>query len=158
MNTTTHYNLNKPEINDYYDVDNFNDNADIIDANLYTAVRRSEQAVRPFANSVSCNGTIEAGATVTDSHYEQIYSESWYQPGTAIFIKIWTVGNKSYNKKPVLIGKVGETLKLYKYGTNTELFSIALNTNGFTVTNVSEASASISIEVGLANIYEITGN
>lgn len=157
MNTTTHYNLNKPEINDYYDVDNFNDNADIIDTNLYTAVRRSEQAVRPFANSTSCNGTIEAGATVTSSHYEQIYSESWYQPGTAIFVKINTVGSKSYDKEPVLIGKVGETLKLYGYGTNTELFSIALNTNGFVITNTSGAPASISIEVGLANIREITG-
>lgn len=158
MNTTTHYNLNKPEINDYYDIDNFNDNADIIDTNLYTAVRRSEQAVRPFANSTFYNGTIEAGATVTKSHYEQIYSESWYQPGTAIFIEIHTIGNKNYSKEPVLIGKVGETLKLYQYGTNTELFSIALNTNGFTITNTSEASAFISVEVGLANIYEITDN
>ena len=31
---TTNYNLEKPDVNDYYDIDVFNDNADKIDAAL----------------------------------------------------------------------------------------------------------------------------
>lgn len=51
-NLTPHYNLKKPEQTDYYDVDDFNGNADKIDTALYSKIDKTEKTTTGEANKV----------------------------------------------------------------------------------------------------------
>lgn len=53
MNHTTHYNMNKPERGDQYDVAHWNENSDIIDTALYNETARAQQAENNLETGVS---------------------------------------------------------------------------------------------------------
>lgn len=85
MKHTTNYNLNKPDPDDFYDIDDFNDNADIIDEELQNIKdmiptideelsSTSENPVQNKAiyktlNKVKANVTVPTTAWVADTTY-----------------------------------------------------------------------------------------
>lgn len=62
MDKTTNYGLNKPEKTDYYNVDDFNGNADIIDAELAARLKqyRYLPQVQGFTNNMTTQAFLEA--------------------------------------------------------------------------------------------------
>lgn len=67
MQKTTNYNLNKPEETDFYNVDDFNDNADIIDAELkkaqgktlFATLTAGQTSLEITDSSITTNSTID---------------------------------------------------------------------------------------------------
>ncbi len=85
MQNTTNYGLNKPESNDFYDVENFNDNADIIDAKLKNhsdAITALENDVETAQNTADAATNIAKGKNqarvfaTTEKMYEWLSDEA----------------------------------------------------------------------------------
>lgn len=66
MTTTENYNLKKPDGEDFYNVQDFNDNADRIDAALKKKPDMDENAVPGHFVAFSADGITDSGKTVTD--------------------------------------------------------------------------------------------
>lgn len=154
METTTNLELRKPSTSDYYDVDDMNTNSDKID----TAYKEIKDEINDLnisdciklENGVAIFETIAAGGTISRSHYEQIYSDSFYPKYTGVIIELKSLhneGSPDFNETMPLIGRVGETLEISN-ANNTATISIALNTNGFVITNTGTTSIQIQ-----ANFY-----
>lgn len=71
MTHTTNYNLKKPDLDDFYNVGDFNDNADIIDNALKSAT------------GVTLTGTLVAGATTLELTDASITTNSTIDPYTS---------------------------------------------------------------------------
>ncbi|MDR1755102.1 MAG: pyocin knob domain-containing protein [Eubacterium sp.] len=67
MNKTVNYSLNKPEQTDYYEVDDFNKNADIIDEELSKCAKKANKAVMGNLAELDANGDlIDSGKKIAD--------------------------------------------------------------------------------------------
>ncbi len=73
METTTNLKLNKPAPEDFYDVGDFNENADKIDA----AVSQLETAMQENASRAAWSGVPESGTVVHPGIYNITSSEEW---------------------------------------------------------------------------------
>lgn len=82
MQYTDNYNLNKPDTVDYYNIQDFNDNSDVIDAELSKKSERSEYSAvlnttwsgdsAPYTQTVNINGILS-----TDTpHITPVYSNN----------------------------------------------------------------------------------
>lgn len=78
MKQTTNYNLRKPDQTDFYDIDDMNANADIIDAKLKEVEDKADEVT-----GVTLTGTLIAGLTTLELTDPAIKTTSTIDPYTS---------------------------------------------------------------------------
>ena len=89
MNTTTNFNLKKPEGTDFYNVEDFNDNADIIDAELLARIKTYTINTNTDVNTLTTPGvyTLVLGATYENLPNNAVNGWLWVLPTNAGAVK-----------------------------------------------------------------------
>jgi len=75
MNNTTHFNLKKPEGSDYYNIQDFNDNADILDEKLFNTKDSTTQFTSGDVADGSANSWTVVAPLVSDETHASIFNK-----------------------------------------------------------------------------------
>lgn len=136
MEYTSKYKLKKPQPTDYYNVADFNENADTIDAKLYAA----EQALSLVQQLQTKVQALETAAAKVDER-AKIKLRAYAEPGTVATISCSGYARQSMafssNKQEVDLPGIGEWTFDYTYRNRT--YSKTLSVEGPGVTQVALA-------------------
>lgn len=83
MQKTTHYNLNKPDVTDFYNIEDFNENADAIDSAL------KEIAGTALTAELTAGETsiVFSGDSITTSSTFDFYTDKYGVNPTAVIVE-----------------------------------------------------------------------
>lgn len=147
MKYTENYNLKKPEVTDSYNVDDFNNNADIVD----TELKKHSSSISELNNPV-----FDIAETLAEPESGENYTTIFGKIKNAIKELIVHVANKS-NPHNITLGQLGGAAASHTH----ELSDINGLKNSFTVLTNGVASNYTEIEnikTNMADIEERVGN
>ncbi len=155
MKETLNYKLRKPDQTDFYNVDDFNYNADIIDAQLKTnadAIAQHVNAAAPHSGHALLQHT-HAGGDITSAVASAINADTVDGKHASDFVSLGAT-NQDINFLKALIQRIDTRSTVLAYGTNGRLTQVVEKDGATTVKTV---TLSYDDNGNLTQVIEVVG-